>query len=40
MRECAVIVRRGVLKSSGDGGGLNLNYGVGWGSLDVNFFLT
>ena len=40
IRECAIIIRSGVLKSSGDGGGLNLNYGVGWGSLDVNFFLT
>ena len=38
IRECAIIIRRGLLKSNGDGGGLNLNYGVGWGSLDVNFF--
>ena len=40
MRECAIIIRRGVLKSSGDGGGAKLKLWCRVGEFRCQFFLT
>ena len=40
MRECAIIIRRGVLKSSGDGGGAKLKLCCRVGEFRCQFFLT